>query len=249
MVASLPGVVASCSVSHLFLRPLPKLCHHIDWDHDGYLAMADDPYDLENPYSLQNTLTFTAKCEGSAALKDMLESALSEQMAAEGYGGGEWRLDSIRSILPVNPRFEGSRMYQGLRFDLRVRLLQTVEPSAPPAAARQFGEQIEAPGDEGLLLRARPPVQSPLDRPRFADRLTFSVEDQFDGHALRRVRRALAREMLVHPVLDVACAPDVVAVVAAAEDVHVGHHQSLAVPGRAGQGYQRFCGWRRRRVS
>ena len=102
---------------------------------DGYLTMRDDPYDLENPRSLQNELTVSALCEGSAELKRMLQAALSETMAAAGYGEGEWEFDSIAAIEPVNPRFEGSRMYDGLRFDLRVRVLAPVatpEPTATP---------------------------------------------------------------------------------------------------------------------
>ena len=98
---------------------------------DGYLAVTDDPYDLENPRSLQNELTITAKCEGSAALKAMLESALGEQLAREGYGEGEWALDSIAAIEPRDPRFEGSRMYESLAFDLRARLLMPVETPTP----------------------------------------------------------------------------------------------------------------------
>ena len=107
-------------------------------DHDGYLAMKDDPYDVENPRSLQNELTVSARCEGSASLKSMLEAALGERLAAEGYGDGEWQLDSIESIEPVNPRFEGSRMYEGLRFALRAKLLKpaaTAEAGAAPQPA------------------------------------------------------------------------------------------------------------------
>ena len=98
---------------------------------DGYLAMVDDPYDLENPRSLVNELTITPACEGSAALKAMLEAALGERLAAEGYGEGEWALESIASIEPVEPRFEGSRMYDGLEFALRARLLKPVETPTP----------------------------------------------------------------------------------------------------------------------
>ena len=96
---------------------------------DGYLAMADDPYDLENPGSLQNELTVSPICEGSAALKAMLEAALGKAMAAAGVGEGMWAFDSIAAVKPVNPRFEGSRMYDGLQFDLRAKLLQ---PAATP---------------------------------------------------------------------------------------------------------------------
>ena len=95
-------------------------------DNDGYLAMKDDPYDLENPRSLQNELTVTAACEGSAALKSALEAALDEQL------GAEWQLEAIEAIEPVNPRFEGSRMYRDLKFTLRAK---RVGPTATPATA------------------------------------------------------------------------------------------------------------------
>ena len=105
---------------------------------DGYLAVVDDPYDLENPRSLQNDLTVTATCEGSAALKAMLESALSERLSRDGFGEGEWEFDSIASIAPADPRFEGSRMYESLAFGLKARLLvpvatPTPEPTEAPA--------------------------------------------------------------------------------------------------------------------
>ena len=115
---------------------------------DGYLAMADDPYDLENPRSLQNELTVTARCEGSASLKAMLEAALGERLAEEGFGAGEWALDSIASVEPVEPRFEGSRLYDGLAFGLRARLLVPVEtPTPEPTATPELTDAPEASGE------------------------------------------------------------------------------------------------------
>lgn len=114
---------------------------------DVYLAMQDDPYDLENPRSLQNELTVTAKGEGSEALKGMLEAALGEALATEGYGEGEWELDSIASVEPVNPRFEGSRLYDGLEFRLRARLLAPVatpEPTETPAPTATASASVTA---------------------------------------------------------------------------------------------------------
>ena len=104
-------------------------------DADAYLAMTDDPYDLENPSSLQNELTFTATCEGSQKLRQMLTDALKDVMSKQGFD--DWRLDSIQSIEPVNPRFEGSRLYDGLAFDLNVMIpesaLATPSPSPSPS--------------------------------------------------------------------------------------------------------------------
>ena len=113
--------------SHAFDRP----------EDDAYLAMTDDPYDLENPLSLQNELTVGERCEGSDALKGMLEAALGKKLGEMGYGDGEWEFESIESVEPADPRFEGSRMYDGLKFGLWVKLLTPVatptpEPTATP---------------------------------------------------------------------------------------------------------------------
>ena len=121
---------------------------------DGYLAMADDPYDLENPRSLQNELTVTAKCEGSAALKAMLEAALGEKLAGEGFGEGEWAFDSIAWIDPTDPRFEGSRMYDGLTFGLRARLLTPVATPGPTPAPTPTPEGTPAPAAAASALAA-----------------------------------------------------------------------------------------------
>ncbi len=172
---------------------------------DGYLAMVDDPYDLENPRSLQNELTFTADGEGSAALRQLLEAALGERLAEEGYGEGEWKLDSIASVEPANPRFEGSRMYQDLRFGLRAQLLKPVatpeadaasEATAAPEATATPGAS-EAPASEpaasGDAMPTAPdePLPTPTQIPREWVRsgevytVTLSVYDQVkDGLAL-----------------------------------------------------------------
>ena len=145
-------------------------------DNDGYLAMVDDPYDLENPKSLVNALTFSAACEGSAALKGMLEAALSEAMATEGYDDGEWRLDGSEAIEPVNPLFEGSRQYQDMEFALKVSVLQPVatpEPTETPAVteaptAEPTPEITEAPASEIDAMPTAPdePLPEPTEVPR-----------------------------------------------------------------------------------
>ena len=80
----------------------------------GYLAMADDPYDLENPASLVNSLTFRADLSDSAALRGMLE----EGLAALEMPYEDIQIESVVSVEPVEPRFEGSYMYTQLRFTL-----------------------------------------------------------------------------------------------------------------------------------
>ena len=121
-------------------------------EYDGYMAMTDDPYDLENPYSLQNEVSFGPDCAESEALKTMLEARLGERLSKEGYGEGEWEFDSIASIEPTRPRFEGSRIFDTVTFGLRAKLLKpiaTPEPTpaptpTPDATAEASAEPSEA---------------------------------------------------------------------------------------------------------
>ena len=103
-------------------------------DSDGYLAMVDDPYDLENARSLQSDLTFTAQCEGSLKLKSMLTEALKPVMEEAGFSEDQWTFDAIAAIEPVDPRYEGSRMYENLAFDLRVRVTESALYTPAPTA-------------------------------------------------------------------------------------------------------------------
>ena len=150
-------------------------------DSDGYLAMTEDPYDVENPKSLQSELTVSPDCAESPALKAMLEAQLGEILMDEGYGEGEWELLEIASVEPVEPRFEGSRMYDGLAFDLRVKLLEPVatpEPEATPeataeASAEPTGEATTAPTETaaeaaGDAMPTAPdePLPTPTEVPR-----------------------------------------------------------------------------------
>ena len=82
----------------------------------GYLAMVDDPYDLENPASLVNSATFASDVSDNAALKAMLD----EGIAALDLPYADVALESVVSIEPVEPKFEGSYMYTKLRFTLSV---------------------------------------------------------------------------------------------------------------------------------
>ena len=142
-------------------------------DDDGYLAMADDPYDLENPRSLQNDLTVAPDGAGSAQLKAMLETALEAAMADEGLADGDWRMDGIAAIAPTDPKFPGSRMYQKLAFDLKVSArtaaLATPEPTVEPESTAAFTL---------ALPTVAPPEWTPLEDTR---RVTLDVYDQIKG--------------------------------------------------------------------
>ena len=140
-----------------------------------------DPYDVENPKSLQSELTVSPDCAESPALKAMLEAQLGEILMDEGYGEGEWELLEIASVEPVEPRFEGSRMYDGLAFDLRVKLLEPVatpEPEATPEATAEASAEptaeasaeptetaAEAAGD-AMPTAPDEPLPTPTEVPR-----------------------------------------------------------------------------------
>ena len=98
----------------------------------GYIERKDDPYDLENPYSLVNSVTFSADLSDCAALREMLEAALADEL------DGEWTLNGISAIEPTDPAVEGSRMYRTLQFTLDVSVLTpapTATPSPSPASS------------------------------------------------------------------------------------------------------------------
>ena len=85
----------------------------------GYLAMVDDPYDLENPSSLVNTYAFPADLAGADTLADLLEAALAQK----GLPYEEVQIQSVTALEAVEPKFEGSYMYTKLRFTLEVSAL------------------------------------------------------------------------------------------------------------------------------
>ena len=129
---------------------------------DGYLAMTDDPYDLENPRSLENDLTFTARCEGSLKLRDMLVAALKPVMAEAGFPDDAWAFDAIAAIEPVHPRFAGSYMYDDLAFDLRVRVaesaLATPTPVPTDTAAPTTGAEAAGTGEPSAPTASAAPL-------------------------------------------------------------------------------------------
>ena len=104
---------------------------------DGYLGMTEDPYDLENPSSLQNEITVSPRCEGSGTLRSMLMNALETEIAGLGYSSENWTFEAIEAIEPADPRFEGSLMCDSLAFTLRARtsvpaVTATPEPTQAP---------------------------------------------------------------------------------------------------------------------
>ena len=89
-----------------------------DTDDYGYLARTDDPYDLENEYSMVSSVTFTPGAQDNPALHAMLTEGLLAAAEEQGLSTEGMELCQILSIEPVNPVNEGSRMYRTLRFTL-----------------------------------------------------------------------------------------------------------------------------------
>ena len=123
----------------------------------GYLDMVDDPYDLENPASLVNSVTFQSDVSDNAALKAMLE----EGLAALNLPYEDVALESVVSIEAVDPKFEGSYMYTKLRFTLSVSAMlegwyaQEGDAYAPLFSdGSEFSEEMRASAT-GLALARR----------------------------------------------------------------------------------------------
>lgn len=126
---------------------------------DGYLAMAEDPYDLENPSSLQNDITIDPECKGSSALKQMLMEALSAEMAKQGFSDGNWKFEKIIAVAPANPRFEGSMMYDDLAFTVNLKAM-TPAVSDEPAAT-----EVPAEGENDPFVFPGSTPEAPADIP------------------------------------------------------------------------------------
>ena len=66
-------------------RPMAVLLDIIGGDY-SYLDVRDDPYDLENPYSVVRTMEISADgAKLDSTLEALLKAALSEQLASMGY--------------------------------------------------------------------------------------------------------------------------------------------------------------------
>lgn len=115
-----------------------ELASHV-WggENPGYLAMVDDPYDLENPdstvkrYSLPKTLTENKQL---GPLEEPILSALSEALEARGYDGDmeHIRVTGIQSAETAVPLYSDSpsRVMTLLRLHLTVRARHLLEDDA-----------------------------------------------------------------------------------------------------------------------
>lgn len=97
----------------------------------GYLERKADPYDLENPNSLVDSIGFSADCAESPDLKAMLQEHLADALQVQGIDAEEPVFESVVSLEAVDPVTEGSIMYRKLRFGVQVSVLQSqYQPAA-----------------------------------------------------------------------------------------------------------------------
>lgn len=90
----------------------------------AYLIVKDDPYDLENPMSIQKSYKLSKAGDGILEpLKSYLLDALSGEMERLQYSGApdQIRIDEVMSVRLDKPRFaEESQVYDQIAFQLRV---------------------------------------------------------------------------------------------------------------------------------
>ena len=82
----------------------------------SYIEMKDDPYDLENPSSRENSALIPTKPERGTPL----ESALSQAVKAQIDDAVALRVDEIKSVKLSDPDVSGSLMYGSVTFEISV---------------------------------------------------------------------------------------------------------------------------------
>ena len=88
----------------------------------GYLARTDDPYDLENPYSVVESLRIDPGVAENDALRQMISDKLLIAAAEKEYDISGIQFERIISAEAADPVAEGSTMYQTLRFGVKASL-------------------------------------------------------------------------------------------------------------------------------
>ena len=105
---------------------------------DGYLAVSEDPYDLENPKSMVTSLTIRADgADLPAALEKMLKASAAERLSAMNYSDEEAnitidRIVSVEAHTPMNG--SSNRMYRYLTVKFRVKACPMVGVYSTPTA-------------------------------------------------------------------------------------------------------------------
>ncbi|MCR4621515.1 MAG: SpoIID/LytB domain-containing protein [Clostridiales bacterium] len=100
----------------------------------SYIQMKDDPYDIENPYSQQKTVSIPKQLTDSNPLYPLIMDALKLKLPS----AKEIRLDSVASLKLTDPDTEGSLMYKTLEVYVNVstREMEKLTPSPEPEVSQ-----------------------------------------------------------------------------------------------------------------
>lgn len=99
----------------------------------GYLEIAEDPYDLENPRSMVNSVdVFADYPANDEALRQLLDARLSDALAAADCSMENAQIVRIDAVEAAEPRFAGTRQYEKLVFTVAVQERQD-EPTPSEA--------------------------------------------------------------------------------------------------------------------
>ena len=125
---------------------------------DGCVEMRDDPFDLENPRSLVNRVSFSADLSDCEKLRSIVLDKLDSDV----------EFVKIARITPMDAAAEGGRMYRTLQFDAVVRRLvevtsaPTATPAPSPAATDAWSGFVfstPAPTPEMVWMEEEAPVR------------------------------------------------------------------------------------------
>ena len=134
-----------------------ELAEHVWGKGDfGYLAMTDDPYDLENKESVVKSFRLPKTPSGNDSLKGLKEpvlSLLSEAVENMGYDGDTDHIliTSIEKAALHSPMFEGSKIMTKLDLSLKLqgrRLLEADDEEDVSIFAAPVEEKEDASGEE-----------------------------------------------------------------------------------------------------
>ncbi len=133
---------------------------------DGYLAIVDDPYDVENSRSPVTSLSLRADAYGLPELiLSEMKAAASERLSAMNYSDelGDIFIDEITAVEPHTTKAgEPNRMYQYVRISFKISACPMVPVYSQPTAIDRIHELFgrntyvpvllgEQPGEPELL--------------------------------------------------------------------------------------------------
>ena len=138
----------------------------------GYLAITEDPYDLENPKSLVNSYDVFSDASLNGELTDMLNARLADAMTAQGHTVPEGvAVAEITAVEAIAPKFENTRQYTQLAFTVTAKAQQTVSVQKPPQEYPEW------------MLRMIPQLSEPQYEERTVDVTVEGVQIVLDAYA------------------------------------------------------------------